>query len=87
MFKTLDGKRLRHFLKNSESLDCTYSYLNWKVPKDKLEKGVPDRTGDMNFGSEKKKGTKANYHKKWQANQPKYKKVVVQKVEEESKLS
>lgn len=31
-FKTLEGKRLKFFYKDSESLDCTHSYLNWQVP-------------------------------------------------------
>ena len=31
-FKTLEGKRLNFFLKATESLDCSYSYLNWQVP-------------------------------------------------------
>ena len=32
MFKSLDGRRLRYFLEETESTDLTYSNLNWRVP-------------------------------------------------------
>ena len=64
-------------------LDATYSYLNWQVPNQSPEEA---KIGE-DFG-QKKKGVKAIHHKEWLANnKAKFKKVVVVKEYEESKVS